>query len=305
MSHMDSDLRGLLLELAADSDSTLLRPTSRQVRRVTSDSRPILSRADATLAERKLLEHYPVRVARLLHSASEELAIEQFNGRRLTCDLRADGSPVERRGVRTLSGRATKLTQHAATTRLDDESREFLMLLARSGSFPTPDQLATAALRLEPSDDHRIRLGYNALLRKRNQEAVTRLRWVLDNNGLRAQRIRALHGIAAASMEAAGPRSARRVSAEVRSLDASFSLAIAAELVCSAMLEDRVGVQDSAARLDDALPTGSGALAAITRTYRRQRPSIQSKLTLVGLKALRNLRQSSDGAAAQIAGTLS
>lgn len=160
---LDPDFEALLREVAANPRSSLLRVERPRMLPELFDEHVHVGaqRAGLTSAERHLLQVHRGEVAWLLREACMIKLIEGPRSRRYVSPYSGPGKKVELLSDRQLA-RHVQETEAAASDSIDClDGLELLKrcVADRVGEEPNVAELATASLRLEPSDQARLMVG--------------------------------------------------------------------------------------------------------------------------------------------------
>lgn len=182
----DSEAEVLLREVARDPHSWLLRVPRRRIEEVASEDSPVVSdfAARLTSSERELLEVHRCEVAHLLRQAcrrrlaeaseSKNLISIHYTATRVVQIPSADSLRFEV-GTQSITGNADSAVLGGITL-LEQ------CVASKAGRVPTIAELASASLRLEPTDDGRLQLALDFLLRGRAHSAVDAFTSVLEGS---------------------------------------------------------------------------------------------------------------------------
>ncbi|MFN0242646.1 MAG: hypothetical protein ACKVWV_07105 [Planctomycetota bacterium] len=182
---LDADFEALLREVAANPRSSLLRVERPRMLPELFDERVHLGsqRAGLTSAERHLLQVHRGEVAWLLREACMIKLIEGPRNRRYVSPYSGPGKKVELLSDRQL---ARRVDESEDASRDSIECLDGLELLQRCvadrvGEEPNVAELATASLRLEPSDQARLMVGLDLTNRGAPRSALELLRRFMDD----------------------------------------------------------------------------------------------------------------------------
>lgn len=258
---LDPDFEALLREVAANPRSSLLRVERPRMLPELFDEHVHVGaqRAGLTSAERHLLQVHRGEVAWLLREACMIKLIEGPLSRRYVSPYSGPGKKVELLSDRQLA-RHVQETEAAASDSIDClDGLELLKrcVADRVGEEPNVAELATASLRLEPSDQARLMVGLDLANRGAPRSALTVLRhfWLSDPREARVAIALEYAGRAFADIDTskaynAYKRSSEEPSGRVWSLMArlvfGFQLGIRADVLeSSRMLAERVSESDA------------------------------------------------------------
>lgn len=291
----DPEFEAILREVAADPHSSLLRVKRPQVLGELFDQySPISTQATGlTKAERHLLQVHRNEIAWLLRQACLIKLIEGPSSKRFVSRFAAPGKEVTLLAPAEMEASVRERRERSSDL---EECTHGLDLLAqcvadRRGEEPRVAELATAAFRLEPTDQARLMVGYDLVLREEARSSLRLMRRVLMNDPAERDAARAWACVGMCFTDMGDLTSAHQAFREGSSQSEPEILNSLLRLVFGLQLGMEADVLDCSRRLDELLSPDDPAVEWFVQVLLQRRGARQWVPTKDGTRLAGSLRE--------------